>query len=73
MDRTPVVSSNIRSVGYEPLSKTLEVEFTNGTVYQYFHVPPGIIEAMTAEGASAGRVFASQVKERFKFNRTTQP
>ena len=39
MQRTPVSSSNIRSIGYDPQLALLEVEFTSGDVYQYFDVP----------------------------------
>ena len=39
MDRTPVQSSNIRSVGYDPASRTLEVEFHSSGLYQYSSVP----------------------------------
>ena len=39
MNRTPVNSSNVSSVGYDPTSLTLEVEFHGGAVYQYFDVP----------------------------------
>ena len=39
MYRTTVNSSNIRSIGYDAQSATLEVEFTSGDVYQYFNVP----------------------------------
>ena len=39
MDRQPVESSNIASVGYEADSMTLEVEFLSGAVYQYQGVP----------------------------------
>jgi KTSC domain len=39
MNRDPVASSNVASVGYDPDSETLEVEFTNGSIYQYFNVP----------------------------------
>lgn len=39
MERTPVSSSNISSIGYDADSQTLEVEFTNGSVYQYLGVP----------------------------------
>ena len=35
MDRTPVVSSNINSIGYDASSSVLEVEFRSG-LYQYF-------------------------------------
>jgi hypothetical protein len=35
MERTPVFSSNLVSVGYEEETQTLEIEFKNGSVYQY--------------------------------------
>lgn len=38
MYRTPVSSSNIRSIGYDATLGTLEVEFTSGDIYQYFDV-----------------------------------
>ncbi len=39
MDRTPVDSTNVESVGYDPGTATLEIEFKNGGIYQYFGVP----------------------------------
>lgn len=38
MNRTSVSSTNIRSIGYDRQSATLEVEFFSGDVYQYFNV-----------------------------------
>jgi len=35
MDREPVESSNIESIGYDVGSRILEVEFKNGGIYQY--------------------------------------
>ncbi len=35
MERTPVSSSNLASVGYDTSSAILEVEFNHGGVYQY--------------------------------------
>jgi hypothetical protein len=61
MDRTPVASSTIVSIGYDPESLTLEVEFKNGTVCQYTDVPPGEYEAfMYAE--SKGSYLHSNIK-----------
>lgn len=42
MNRTSVTSSNIASIGYDPSSLTLEVEFTDGSIYQYFDVPEAV-------------------------------
>lgn len=33
MNRVPVSSSNLRAVGYDPNTRTLEVEFLNGGLY----------------------------------------
>jgi hypothetical protein len=68
MRRHPVASSNIASVGYEPTSQTLEVEFAGGAVYQYYNVPQSIYEEFVA-AASKGRFFASQIKDRFPYAR----
>lgn len=38
MLRNPVSSSVIRSIGYDQVSKTLEVQFKTGAVYQYKRV-----------------------------------
>jgi len=40
MNRTPVKSSNVASVGYDEAAKTLEVQFLSGAVYQYPGVEP---------------------------------
>ena len=46
MIRDPVISSNIASIGYDAGNETLEVEFTNGSIYQYFNVPSGMFEQL---------------------------
>ena len=38
MERIPVRSSNVRSIGYRPDNQILEVEFKTGSIYQYFGV-----------------------------------
>lgn len=42
MERDLVDSSTIVSIGYEPSNETLEVEFKNGGIYQYYNVPISI-------------------------------
>jgi hypothetical protein len=42
MNREAVTSSNIASIGYDEDSQTLEIEFLNGGLYQYFDVPPNL-------------------------------
>lgn len=54
MDRIPVTSSNIRSIGYDPQSSILEVEFTSGDVYQYLDVPEHLYHELI-KAASPGQ------------------
>lgn len=66
MKRLPVRSSNLASVGYDPTSSTLEVEFNSGDIYQYFEVPAKIHAGMLAaaeQGASVGQYFDRNVKK----------
>jgi len=42
MNREPVTSSNITSIGYDADKSILEIEFNTGKIYQY--------EPVTAEG-----------------------
>lgn len=66
MERTPVSSSNIVSIGYNPQLSTLEIEFNNGRVYQYFDVPESVYgELMAAQ--SHGKYFNQQIKGVYRF------
>jgi hypothetical protein len=69
MNREPVSSSNVASVGYDPLTMILEVEFLNGAVYQYFDVPEdeyaGLVSADTVGG-----YLNHNVKGRYRYART---
>lgn len=58
MDRNSVSSSNLASVGYDETQNILEVEFLDGSVYQYFGVPPHIYEGLMS--ASSHGTFLSQ-------------
>ena len=40
--RDPVASSNIASAGYDAMTRTLEVEFSNGGIYRYGDVPSDV-------------------------------
>lgn len=62
MERTPVASSNLASVGYDPNSQTLEIEFHSGSVYQYSGVPQSIYQGLMS-AASKGSYFDSFIKK----------
>lgn len=74
MNRTPVVSSNLVSVGFEKnpygfapneVKGTLEVEFKNGDVYDYLDVPQERYQALL-NAASVGSYFATYIKPAFR-------
>ena len=54
-------SSAIVSVGYQPETAVLEIEFTTGEVYRYFAVPPSVHRELLAAD-SAGRFFAQRIR-----------
>lgn len=66
MERTPVSSSNIASVGYEPDTSTLQVEFNNGTIYDYYDVPEETYTALIGAG-SVGSFFHANIRNTFSF------
>ena len=48
MQRKRVNSSRLRSVGYDEASQILEVEMSNGSVYQYSKVSPEVYRRFMA-------------------------
>lgn len=68
VDRIPVSSTNLRSVGYDPEELLLEVEFLDGAVYQYFSVPTAVYQDLMAAG-SKGSFFAEHVRNRYRYRR----
>lgn len=68
MNRTPVSSSNVASVGYDAYTMTLEVEFTNGSVYQYFDVPETEYQALVS-ASSVGSYLNRNIKTSYRYAR----
>ena len=66
MNRTPVSSSNLSSVGYDPASKILEIEFHSGRVYQYFNVPESVYHGLM-NASSKGGYFNQHIKDVYSF------
>lgn len=62
MERVNVVSTNIRSIGYDASTMILEVEFNNGTVYQYYDVPEALYEGLMAAD-SHGKYLNEYIKK----------
>lgn len=66
MNRTPVKSSNIQSVGYDPEKRLLEVGFHRGEVYQYFGVPKQVYEGLLT-APSAGSYLHAHIKGKYPY------
>lgn len=64
MIRTPVSSSDLRSVGYEPTTFTLEIEFVSGGIYQYDGVPITTHQSLMS-ASSVGRYFHAYIKNSY--------
>ena len=68
MQRTRVSSSNLSSVGYDPNTSTLEVEFNSGAIYQYSGVPEQEYMALI-NADSVGGHFATHIRDRYPTTR----
>jgi hypothetical protein len=68
MNRIPVSSSNISTVGFDADTQTLEIEFTNGNIYQYFDVPVTVYEELM-QAESKGKFLSTQIKGVYRYAR----
>ncbi len=68
MTREPVSSSAIASVGYEPATLTLEIEFHSGSVYRFFDVPERVYREFVAAD-SKGTYFVEAIRDAYRFER----
>lgn len=66
MTRQLVSSSSIKSVGYDPDAKILEIELQRGGIYQYFEVPKRVYEDLI-NASSKGRYFTSYVRNEYRY------
>lgn len=67
MERRPVSSSHLAAVGYDPAAQKMQVEFSNGAVYEYHGIPAHVHDALMS-AHSAGEHFAKHIKTNPKFN-----
>jgi hypothetical protein len=68
MDRTAVSSSNVASIGYDAENTTLEIEFNNGSIYQYFDVPENVFDGLRSAD-SIGAYLAANIKGIYRYSR----
>ena len=63
MKREPVESSNLKSVGYDPCTRVLEIEFKDGSVYEYDDVPCEVHSGLM-DAESKGSFFYENIRKR---------
>ena len=68
MNNDLVASSNVRAIGYDSHTQTLEVEFHNGSVYQYYGVPDHLHERFM-QASSKGGFLHNYVKNQYPYSR----
>ena len=66
IERKPITSSDLASVGYDERARVLEIEFHSGGIYRYLDVPKEIFDALLA-AESKGRFFAARIRNQFRF------
>jgi hypothetical protein len=68
MERKRVNSSKLRSVGYDEKTRTLEVEMSNGQVFQYGGVYPEVYRRLMA-APNPGAFFDDKIAEEYTAKR----
>lgn len=68
MNRNQVISSNLVSVGYDEPAQTLEIEFSNGAIYQYYNVGAALYEQFM-QAPSKGQYLNTYIKNAYPFSR----
>jgi hypothetical protein len=70
MNRINVSSSNISSIGYDPSDSLLEIEFNDGSVYQYESVPESEYNGLMG-ASSHGQYFHQHIKDHYSYRKIT--
>lgn len=68
MDRQLVASSSVAAIGYDEGSATLEVQFLDGAVYQYFNVGNELHTQLMA-APSKGQFVNAYIRNAYPYSR----
>ena len=71
MKRETVDSSMISSIGYDASTKTLEIEFNSGAVWQYFDFPKNLWKEFK-DADSYGRYFRDCIQDMYEEARVSR-
>jgi hypothetical protein len=70
MQRAEINSTSIKSLGYEPETGVLEIEFKDsGEVYRYFDVPPGEYEAFLLASSKGSYLNQTFKKREYRYEK----
>ena len=65
LERQPVKSRILRSVGYDDKTKILEIEFQNDLIYQFLNVPLKVYTDLI-RSEEPGKYFSEKVRTKFQ-------
>ncbi len=68
MKHQAVSSSNVRSVGYDEETNTLEIIFNSSGTYQYSGVPIDVYKELLG-ASSVGQYFQQNIKGQYSFRK----
>jgi len=68
MKRQPIHSSAIISIGYDRKTRTLEIEFISGKIYEYYDVPWTVHRDLML-ASSQGRYLEQHIRDEYQFAR----
>lgn len=68
MEMINVNSTNVAAVGYDGDSSTLQIEFNNGTTYQYFDVTEDVFTGLR-DADSVGGYLAAVIKGVYRYSK----
>jgi len=68
MSWTPMDSSVIAAVRYDPRTERLDIRFTSGLVYRYFAVPRFVARGLVT-APSAGEYFNAEIRDAYDYER----
>jgi hypothetical protein len=65
MTRQIIISTGLKSVGYDAIAHVLEIELQSGPISRYFDVPPSVYEALMS-APSKTRYFNDNVAGKYE-------
>lgn len=68
VERTPISSSNIKSIGHDPETNTLAIEYKDGSVYHYHDVGKDTHDQLIS-ARSVGGFIHSSIKGVYKHSK----